>query len=423
MSKAYDRLEWSFLRKTLLHYGFNSTWVDRVMFCVESPQLAILLNGSPLNFFTPSRGLRQGDPLSSYLFVLCEEVLSSHLAIALQQQIIHGIKISRHSEAISHMAFADDLILFGRATIQEARVFQSILEAYCARSGQSLNVNQTRAQFSPNVPSSLKRQLHERFKIIPTSRLDTYLGIPFVAGKLSKSHCQDLLHRVNSKLSGWKAKYLSSAGKHTLIQSTLSAMPQYFMSCFQLPSSVLKDLDSSSRKSFWSSGDKSLVPTISWHSICRTKKSGGLNLRLSTNMNLSLLAKKAWELLSPSDSLWGRLMKAKYFPSCDFLHATCPRNASWGWKSVFKARDLLFKGLFIRVGHGRSINPWIDPWIPRLPPSLAPYLLPPDAPSSVADFIDPATRTWKASVVRFWWPPEHADAILSIPLSIHEEEV
>ncbi|XP_043705252.1 uncharacterized protein LOC122655077 [Telopea speciosissima] len=193
---AISRIMCSFV----MNFCTKSRTQEGVMFCVENTQMGILLNGSPLPFFKPSRGLRQGDPLSSYLFVLCAEVLSSKLAIALHERSIHGLQINKGGGSIFHMAFANDLILFGEASMSEARALNEVLENYCKFSGQAINLNKTRAQFSPNVNSSTKRLLREFFQITPTASLDAYLGIPYTSGKLSKSQCSDLISRVSNKL-------------------------------------------------------------------------------------------------------------------------------------------------------------------------------------------------------------------------------
>ncbi|XP_042485910.1 uncharacterized protein LOC122066151 [Macadamia integrifolia] len=128
-------MEWTFLEKCLNGYGFDPQWVARIMFCVSTPHMAVLVNGSPTLYFQPSRGLQQGDSLSSYLFFLCVKVLSSHLAIALHQAQLQGIKVAHGGESISHMAFTDDLILFGEATSSELHSFTLLLEDYCRFSG------------------------------------------------------------------------------------------------------------------------------------------------------------------------------------------------------------------------------------------------------------------------------------------------
>ncbi|XP_062157986.1 uncharacterized protein LOC133865579 [Alnus glutinosa] len=130
MSKAYDRVEWSFLEAMMLRLGFAVQWVQLIMRCVSSVSYAVLLNGSPFDVFSPSRGLRQGDHLSPYLFLLCAEGLSSLLSKACHDGLISGAPISARGVHLSHLLFADDSLLFCRSNWNEWRVISQLLQWY-----------------------------------------------------------------------------------------------------------------------------------------------------------------------------------------------------------------------------------------------------------------------------------------------------
>lgn len=102
-----------------------------VLFCVQTLTFSILINGTSHGFFSPHRGLRQGDPFSPYLFILCAEVLSWNIQHLQHQHIFHGIKISPKNPEITHVMFVDDLIVFGRANFGEAHVLQKLIQTYC----------------------------------------------------------------------------------------------------------------------------------------------------------------------------------------------------------------------------------------------------------------------------------------------------
>jgi len=121
VSKTYDRVEWNFLRQIMLKLGFPGGWVDRVMSCVTSTSFSILINGKPFGMINPTRGLRQGDPLSPYLFLLCAEGFTSLLQKAELEGSIHGVSICRKAPKISHILFADDSLLFCQATERETQ--------------------------------------------------------------------------------------------------------------------------------------------------------------------------------------------------------------------------------------------------------------------------------------------------------------
>jgi hypothetical protein len=112
MEKAFDRMEWSFIFTILSKLGFAPMWINWICICITTPSFSILINGSPFGLFCPERGLRQGDPLSPFLFILGTEVISRLLIRSESQDLLKGIKIAKNYSPISRILFADDLILF-----------------------------------------------------------------------------------------------------------------------------------------------------------------------------------------------------------------------------------------------------------------------------------------------------------------------
>ena len=139
MSKAYDRVEWSFLECLLRKMGFQSRWVDFMMECISTVSYSILINGEPSQTIHPSRGLRQGDPISPYLFLLCTEGLHGLISKAATSCDIRGISIYRNGPRLTHLFFADDSLLFCKASVQECTYIQTLLASFEETSGQQLN--------------------------------------------------------------------------------------------------------------------------------------------------------------------------------------------------------------------------------------------------------------------------------------------
>ncbi|KAA3475195.1 reverse transcriptase [Gossypium australe] len=139
MSKAYDRVEWDFIKAVMNKKGFARSWVELVMKCIKSVSYTVSINGNRGRVFEPSRGLRQGDPLSHFLFLICSEGLSALLRSAKKSGLIKGAKASRKGPEISHLLFADDCMMFGEATEEGARVLKDILKVYENCLGQCVN--------------------------------------------------------------------------------------------------------------------------------------------------------------------------------------------------------------------------------------------------------------------------------------------
>ena len=135
MRKAYDRVEWVFLEKIMLKMGFNVSWVSPIMACIKSVSYSILLNGQPHGHIVPERGLRQGDPLSPYLFLLVTEGMHSLFKKAEENRVIRSVSLCVNGPRISYLLFADDSLVFYRATISKCVQIQSILHRYEQASG------------------------------------------------------------------------------------------------------------------------------------------------------------------------------------------------------------------------------------------------------------------------------------------------
>jgi hypothetical protein len=116
MAKAYDWVEWRYLNEVMITLGFSDRWCNLIMKCVTSVNFAVRVNGVLSPSFKPSRGIRQGDPISPYLFLLCAEGLTCMLKARGPQFLSKGVRVSRHSPWISHLLFADDCLIFTQAT-------------------------------------------------------------------------------------------------------------------------------------------------------------------------------------------------------------------------------------------------------------------------------------------------------------------
>ena len=119
MSKAYDRLEWVFLQRIMEKMGFHSTWIGWILECIKSVTYSVLVNREPKGNIIPTRGIRQGDPLSPYLVLLCSEGLNRLLEHAVESKHIEGVSLCKNGPKISHLFFADDSLVFCQARVGE----------------------------------------------------------------------------------------------------------------------------------------------------------------------------------------------------------------------------------------------------------------------------------------------------------------
>lgn len=149
--KAYDRMEWTYHEQILVKLGFANTVVSLLMMCVKFVIYKVSVGRELVGPSYPSKGLRQGDPLSPYLFILCMEGLSIMLQKFEGEGALHGAKAAINAPMISHLFFADDSLLFFRADEREAIKVKDVLHEYEMASGQSINFQKSSMMFSKNT--------------------------------------------------------------------------------------------------------------------------------------------------------------------------------------------------------------------------------------------------------------------------------
>ncbi|GMI83381.1 hypothetical protein HRI_002007400 [Hibiscus trionum] len=421
MSKAYDRVEWNFLTAVMYKMGFSNSWIMRIFNCISSVSYSVILNGSIGEKFAPTRGLRQGDPLSPYLFLICSEGLSSLLRLSSQNDSMLGIKIARGAPTISHLLFADDCLIFGDASATGATIIKQILLDYAAASGQLVNYDKSGVFFSSNVIDSNKADVQHILGVSLTTNLEKYLGLPAIIGRCKKAAFSNLKDRFNFYTEGWSSKFLSAGGKEVFIKSVLQSIPMYAMSCFLLPKSFCRELEAIAAKFWWQkSKEKRGIHWCDWSFLRKLKDSGGMGFRDLRKFNIALLAKQGWRLMSNPSSLVSRLLKAKYYKETNFLGSNLGNRPSFIWKSIWCAKGLLSLGLNWRIGSGSKVSIWDDPWLPvkENPRITSPRT---DTVKTVSDLIQ-TDNMWDENLVNSVFNQRDADAILSITLPYSKED-
>lgn len=238
MSKAYDRMEWSFIRAVLNQLGFDSLCVSWVMTCIKTVSYSFLVNGSLHGAVKPSRGIRQNDPLSPYIFILYTEVLFSLCDKALGDASLSGIRVSRSSPSIKHLIFADDTIFFCKSNPASVGNLWNTLIRYETLPRQHINFAEVAITFSARTSPEVKTRVKTVLSIDSEGGIGKYLGLSELFGK--RDIFAAILDRIRQKAHSWTTNFLSGAGKQVLLKAVLTAMPCYAMSCFKLPKSLCK---------------------------------------------------------------------------------------------------------------------------------------------------------------------------------------
>lgn len=177
MSKAYDMVEWEFVLGVFRRMGFAEKWCTWINLCMSTVTYRLVISSNEIGPIIPSRGLRQGDPISPFLFLMCAEGLSALIHIIQAMGAIHGCKIANGAPVFTHLFFADDCYLFFRANVKEAECIKECLILYERASGQQVNFQKSSISFSRNMLDS-KTLVVGHVLQVPV-RLDAiYLGLP-----------------------------------------------------------------------------------------------------------------------------------------------------------------------------------------------------------------------------------------------------
>ncbi|CAL0325442.1 unnamed protein product [Lupinus luteus] len=289
--KAYDSVNWGFLLYMMDRMGFCPTWRNWIMSCLQSNSVSVLVNGSPTSEFSMCRGLRQGDSIAPFLFLIVAEGLAGIMRSAVSKKIFKGYSVDRDEVVISHLQYADDTLLIGENSVDNITALKSILKCFEMTSG--LRINCHKSSFIGIKPRRGFVQMAVTKLLCSVGSIPfKFLGIHVGANPRRISTWSSIVDSFKKKLAFWQHKFLSFGGRVTLIKSVLSSLPIYLFSFFKAPISVIHELDKIQRRFLWGRGEGSKgIHWVSWSMVCRSKEEGGFGIKNLSLFNLSLLGK------------------------------------------------------------------------------------------------------------------------------------
>nr|XP_043625578.1 uncharacterized protein LOC122597003 [Erigeron canadensis] len=367
IQKAYDTVDWKFLKTILVVFGFPSKMVDWIMLCVTTVTYSLSINGHFHGFFKGKRGLRQGDPLSPYLFTLVMEILT----LILKRNVHNSASFSFHHYCqelqVINLCFADDLFIFMRGTVDSARVIIDSLDEFRMVSGLSASMPKSTAYFC-NVLHAVKSVI---LSILPFEEGQLpvkYLGVPLVSSRLVVRDCKLLVDKVQKRVNDWRNKFLSFAGRVQLINSVLSSIHVYWSSVFILPMSVILDIEQIMRRFLWSQGDMYRGKAkVCWDGVCLPKEEGGLGIRKLRPFNVALFSVHIWNILMNKKSLWVKWIHTNKLRGMSFWNVPYRGNLSWSWRKMLQIRPIIRQFIWVNIGDGALTNVWYDNWCNNSP--------------------------------------------------------
>ncbi|KAK2642401.1 hypothetical protein Ddye_024164 [Dipteronia dyeriana] len=313
-----------------------------------------MLNGEIHGNIIPSRGIRQGDHLSPYLFLICAKGLSSLIGLAHEQGLLNGFKCSCGGPTISHLFFTDDSLLFSKANDTNCKAVKIVLENYSMASGQLVNFNKSAICVSLSISASEGKRLASIVGVNLVECHEKYLGLPCFTGRSKRKLFTYILGLGENKMVGIE-----------------------------------------------------IVIHQCWM--------GGLGFRDLEIFNSALLAKQCWRIFKNPTSLASRTLKGCYFPNDNLLNATKKSSGSFVWNSLLWGKGILESGLRWRIINGSSIRIYKDNWILRASTFKILSSLTLGELATVDCLLSPSGG-WDFDVLNQNFMQNDVDAILQIPI-------
>lgn len=360
--KAFDRVDWGFLREVLLRKGFDPAWVHRAMGLVSGGHTAISINGEIGPYFKNKRGVRQGDPLSPLLFDFAVDALAETLDKAKSAGHIKGLVPHLIPGGVSHLQYADDTIIMVEPDDLGIANLKFLLLCFKSMSGLRINFHKSEVLIlgkSTEEQTRIANRLNCKLGSFPLS----YLGLPVSDRALTAADWNPLTAKVAKRADPWFGKMMSSAARLTLTNTCLSNLPLHAMGVFLLGEGVHKTMDGLRGRFFWEANNlKRKYHMVRWPVVCRPRKLGGLGIVDTRLMNKCLMVKWIWKLVTDGQGLWADIIRAKYLRSKDLL-VDHHNPGSQFWNAIQKLKPLFCLGAKHRVHNGSSTRFWLDWWL------------------------------------------------------------
>ena len=227
--KAYDSVGWEFLLYMMSRLVFCEKWIQWIRACLESTTISVLVNGSPTKEFKSFRGLRQGDPMTPFLFLIVAQGLVGLVKQATRKNLFSGLKVGDKKVEVNLLQFADDTLFVCESNVQNILSIKAMLRCFELSSGLKVNFHKSKIgaigvdMYEVKMYSGI---LHCSLMDIPF----TYLGLPIGGNQARCSFWDPVLSKIRKKLSVWKGWNLSFAGRVCLLKSVINAIPLFFLS-------------------------------------------------------------------------------------------------------------------------------------------------------------------------------------------------
>lgn len=349
-------------------FGFDDRWLQWLNSFISTPHFSILLNGSPTAPFNSSRDLRQGDPLSPFLFIIAAEGLGRLIKAHVAARKLQGLRLWGPQLPLTHQQFVDDILLFCMATLKECKAILNILEVFMDASRTQINNDKSNIYFF-NCPAPMQNFLGRTLGFQRGSFPIKYLGMFLNSGPIRIADWQDIILRVEKRIQNWAFRVLNAPGRLIMLRSVLQALPIYQLSGRAYPKGIFTQLVSMFKKILWQGVQSNRKwALLTWDKLLKLKVAGGLGLRDPFILNNVLGAKLWWRWLQGGPDLWKNIWSTKYAmpitTSARLKVDNVPKGSSI-WNLAATNRHLIRTHNFWEIREGIIALFWEDSWQQR----------------------------------------------------------
>ncbi|XP_057734040.1 uncharacterized protein LOC130949296 [Arachis stenosperma] len=386
------------IAQEIMHFKRNTKYRKRTMaFKIDLEKAYDRIDR--LQNFNPKRELRQGDPMSPYLFVLYMKMLACFISHKVFQGLWILVAISRNGPRLSHLMFTDDLLLFCNASKAQVIEVMHCLDLFSRASGLKVNLHKSKAQCSKRVLEKRKEVLSGVSNIHFCNDLDTYLKINIGHARASRKTAQEVIEKILRKLSSWKGCLLNKAGRLCLVKSVMASILVYEMQISLLPKYACNKIDSLMRQFLWKGQATGKgLPLVRWEVAITPKRAEGLGIRDTTCANMALLKKLVWDCLNNSEKLWVQVLKHKYLRNQSGMNANSRNSSSATWKNIVSAYEHLKEGLHWNIGN-KGVSWEVDSLTMPILHEIKQFICGLRYPSSTE--LEPKWECWPAATKKY----------------------
>ncbi|XP_074291935.1 uncharacterized protein LOC141618753 [Silene latifolia] len=341
LQKAYDTVEWDFVKQLLTGLKFPSKFVGLLMACITTTSYTLVLNGNNFWYFKGERGLRQGDPVSPLIFTICMDYLTRLIAFAISRWPFHYHPMCKAIK-LTHLMFADDLLMFCKGDAPSIILLMKAFISFSNASG--LQMNNTKSEiFFNGMKEELQKDILSVTGFQEGKMPFRYLGVPIQPGKISKKDCSSLVEKMVTRIR--------SHGRVVLINSVLNTLYNYWAAMFVIPKAAIKRVEVICRNYLWdSSTEYHRVPLVGWDRVTMPKAAGGLGIKKASVWNIASLLVSWLTGFTRSLIDYGSngltVSTSKGLPGMT-IHQQ--NDSTWTWKSICKVKEKIKDGFIDNV--------------------------------------------------------------------------